>query len=132
MSSARYYTELAVAFVRGKLQDTARLSPAELIEKGLKAGLRLHKFKSNTELPRVKHVLGMLRGFCPSSILDIGSGRGTFLWPLLAEFPQPETTSIDTKSLRVQDIDAVRTGGIKNLSAARMDASHLGFVDKSF
>ena len=77
-----YFTDLATAFVRGRLGD-----PAATIDDGRKAGLRLHKFKRNTELPRVKRVLGMLRGLAPESLLDLGSGRGTFLWPLLASFP---------------------------------------------
>jgi len=132
MSADRYYTELAAAFVRGKLQDTDGLSVSELIERGLESGLRLHKFKTNTELPRVKHVLGILRGLNPSTILDIGSGRGTFLWPLLAEHPTVEITSVDTRLQRVLDISAVRKGGIENLSVAQVDAGRLAFGDKSF
>lgn len=46
-----YFTDLATAFVRGRLGN-----PAATIDDGLKAGLRLHKFKRNTELPRVKRV----------------------------------------------------------------------------
>jgi hypothetical protein len=76
-----YFTDLATAFVRGRLGD-----PAATIDDGRKAGLRLHKFKRNTELPRVKRVLGMLRGLAPDSPLDLGSGKGTFLWPLLVNF----------------------------------------------
>jgi len=76
-----YFTDLATAFVRGRLGN-----PAAAIDDGLKAGLRLHKFKRNTELPKVKRVIGMLRGLAPDSPLDLGSGKGTFLWPLLVNF----------------------------------------------
>lgn len=47
----RYFTDLATAFVRGRLGN-----PAAMIEDGLAAGLRLHKFKQNTELP-TSHLL---------------------------------------------------------------------------
>jgi len=132
MTADRYYTDLAAAFVRGKLPDTDGLSVSELIERGLESGLRLHKFKTNTELPRVKHVLGILRGLNPSSILDIGSGRGTFLWPLLAEHSTVEITSVDTRLQRVLDINAVRKGGTRNLSVAQVDAGRLAFAEESF
>jgi hypothetical protein len=32
-------------------------------------------------LPRVRKVLGVLRGVHPANLLDVGSGRGAFLWP---------------------------------------------------
>lgn len=86
----RYFTELATAFVRGRLNQ-----PDASIEAGLEAGLRLHKFKRNTELPRVRTVLGILRGLLPENLLDIGSGRGTFLWPLLASFPRSAAANKD-------------------------------------
>jgi hypothetical protein len=78
----RYFSELATAFVRGRLGD-----PSASIDDGLAAGLRLHKFKRNEDLTRVRRVLSLLRGLAPATLLDIGSGRGTFLWPLLAGFP---------------------------------------------
>ena len=106
----RYFTELATAFVRGRLGD-----PDATLEEGVDAGLRLHKFKQTAELPRVKRVLGMLHGLAPGSLLDIGSGRGTFLWPLLASFPGLSVTAIDWSERRVSDLLAVRTGGIERL-----------------
>jgi SAM-dependent methyltransferase len=123
----RYFTDLATAFVRGRLG-----APAATIEDGLAAGLRLHKFKQNTELPRVKRVLGVLRGLAPESLLDIGSGRGTFLWPLLATFPSLPVTAIDWSERRVSDLAAVRDGGVARLSVARMDVQNLTFPPRSF
>jgi hypothetical protein len=85
------YTRLAAAYVRGKLGRF--LEPAldtlnekaldEIIRFGRAEGLRLHRFKRTMGLPRVSKVLGILRGLGPASLLDIGSGRGAFLWPLL-------------------------------------------------
>jgi ubiquinone/menaquinone biosynthesis C-methylase UbiE len=123
----RYYTPLATAFVRGRLAD-----PAASIEDGIAAGLRLHKFKNDTILPRVQRVLGILRGLAPESLLDVGSGRGTFLWPLLDAFPSLAVTSIDTSEQRVSDINAVHTGGIARVKAFQMNAEQTTFPAKSF
>jgi 2-polyprenyl-3-methyl-5-hydroxy-6-metoxy-1,4-benzoquinol methylase len=126
----RYFTRLAAAYVRGRLGDAAPGgADDELIEAGLKAGLRLHKFKRNAELPRVRKVLGILRGLAPASLLDVGSGRGTFLWPLLDAFPALEVTASDTNPVRVADIAAVGAGGVANLRALRMDAAVMGLED---
>ena len=126
----RYFTRLAAAFVRGKLGRAAsQLSPEELIAEGLASGLRLHKFKRNTELPRVRKVLGILRGLAPASLLDVGSGRGTFLWPLLDAFPDLEVTAVDINPVRVADIAAVGEGGVSTLRALRMDAGGLELPD---
>ena len=123
----RYFTDLATAFVRGRLGN-----PTATIEDGIVAGLRIHKFKQNTELPRVRRVLGILRGLAPDSLLDIGSGRGTFLWPLLANFPLLPVTTIDWSERRVSDLEAVRIGGIERLTVARMDVERLTFPPQSF
>jgi SAM-dependent methyltransferase len=123
----RYFTDLATAFVRGRLGNAAAT-----INDGLDAGLRLHKFKQNCELPRVKRVLGILHGLAPKNLLDIGSGRGTFLWPLLASFPSLPVTAIDWSERRVSDLAAVRDGGVERLTVAHMDVQKLTFPARSF
>lgn len=125
----RYFTQLAAAFVRGKLAVPEGLSEEALIAFGCAAGLRLHKFKRQTELPRVKKVLGILQGLAPFSLLDIGSGRGTFLWPLLDAFPDLEVTAIDVNPVRVADINAVHAGGVETLRALEMDATAVALED---
>lgn len=128
----RYFTGLAVAFVRGKVGALPPgLSSEEIIKAGLARGLRLHKFKRNTELSRVRKVLGILQGLGPESLLDIGSGRGTFLWPLLDTFRHLQVTAIDINPVRVADINAVREGGISNLQSFRMDATEIDLEDSS-
>jgi hypothetical protein len=62
-------------------------------------------------LPRVRRALGMLKGLRPKSLLDVGRGRGVFLWPLLEQFPELEVTAIDTSVVRAHDLDAVARGG---------------------
>ncbi|BDC51426.1 hypothetical protein F183_A37420 [Bryobacterales bacterium F-183] len=123
----RYYDELATAFVRGRLKN-----PSASIEDGLRAGLRLHKFKADTTLARVQKVLGILRGIAPESLLDVGSGRGAFLWPLLDAFPETEVTSIDVLEQRVADLQAVRDGGVARLTPVLGDAQTMQFADGSF
>jgi len=73
LNDSRYFTNLAAAFVRGKLGAGPELSPEELIVLGRERGLRLHKFKCQTDLPRVKKILGLLLGLAPASLLDIGN-----------------------------------------------------------
>jgi len=125
----RYYTELAAAFVRGKI-PAARGTDDEVIALGLQEGLRLHKFKQQAELPRVRRVLGILRGLAPESLLDVGSGRGTFLWPLLAAFPDLPVLAIEVSEQRAKDLDAVRAGGVARLRAQQMDARRMTVPDR--
>lgn len=123
----RYFDELACAFVRGRLRNES----ATLAD-GVQAGLRLHKFKINTELPRVHRVIGIIRGLRPATLLDVGSGRGTFLWPLLASFPTIPVTVIEVSQQRAMDLGAVRSGGVSRLAVARMDAQKMGFTPQAF
>jgi SAM-dependent methyltransferase len=125
----RYYTELAAAFVRGKIGGADDLSPEESIGLGRARGLRLHKFKRQAELPRVRKVLGVLQGLAPASLLDIGSGRGAFLWPLLDSFQYMKVIALDRNPGRVADIDAVRRGGRGNLRTLLADATAICLAD---
>jgi ubiquinone/menaquinone biosynthesis C-methylase UbiE len=149
------YQRLAAAYVRGKLSaattspmpmpalaDPAlfaalldELSPDQLqaiIRIGLDVGLRLHRFKRTMGLPRVGKVLGILRGLQPANLLDIGSGRGAFLWPLLDAFPHLPVTCADILEHRVAGIQAVHDGGVATLVAIHADATALPFADESF
>lgn len=128
----RYYLDLAAAFVRGKLPGEFPASPGEVFRRGEAAGLRLHKFKRSETLPRVRRVLGLLRSFYPEDLLDIGSGRGVFLWSLLDGFPELRVTCVDLRKDRVEDIDAVARGGVPRLSARQGDATQLPFAAGSF
>jgi ubiquinone/menaquinone biosynthesis C-methylase UbiE len=133
MDDERYYLSLAAAFVKGRRSDIdPALPPAELFRAGEQAGLKLHKFKRTMGLPRVKRVLGVLAGLRPASLLDIGSGRGAFLWPLLDAFPALRVVAVDESSQRAGDIQAVGRGGVTRLSGLRMDARRLAFADDSF
>jgi hypothetical protein len=83
----RYFVRPATAFVLGKraMGAEVELPPAlvdrscdaltedqqrQVIDAGLTAGLRLHKFKRTMGLARVERVLGILRGLAPECLLD--------------------------------------------------------------
>ena len=149
MNEERYFLQTAAAFVRGRRQQadavtlTAaqattpldQLTPAELtaiFQAGEASGLKLHKFKRTMSLARVKRVLGVLQGLAPRNLLDVGSGRGAFLWPLLSQFPSLTVTAIDQDAQRSSDLQAVHLGGIAQLTAARADVTDLPFEDDAF
>jgi ubiquinone/menaquinone biosynthesis C-methylase UbiE len=73
----------------------------------------------------------VLHSLAPASLLDVGSGRGTFLWPLLDTFPGLEVIAADISAVRAQDIAAVRRGGFESLCALQADAAALGLADGS-
>jgi SAM-dependent methyltransferase len=144
-----HYTRLAAAYVRGKLGVNApssapaalfntpleELSEAQLetlIAAGLAVGLRLHRFKRTMGLPRVRKTLGALRGLAPERLLDVGSGRGAFLWPLLDAFPTLPVTTLDLLAHRVAVMEAVRAGGVERLRPVLGDATAMPFENCAF
>lgn len=127
-----YYVTFAAAYCRGRLGLAASLPDPDAIDRGRLEGLRLHKFKRALHLPRVRRILGILRGLSPSSLLDIGSGRDAFLWPLLDTFPELPVTTLDSNDIRVRDLCAVSEGGVGRLQASCADAHSLPFSERSF
>lgn len=128
----RYEEKLAATYVRGMGRQNPALLPPALLETPLEglsqdemeaivhagedAGLRMYHFKKKELLPRVKAVLGFLRSVQPESLLDVGSGRGVFLFPFLNQFPWTEVTAADILPHRVQMLQAIADGGIGNLT----------------
>lgn len=95
-----------------------------------------HYFKVKDDLPRVQVVLGFLHGIVPAyrcnSLLDVGSGRGVFLFPLLREFPDLKVTSLDILPHRVELLQCIHDGGIENLHPFLGDICTWDAPDKSF
>lgn len=134
----RYEVLLAAAYVRGVAQIYGKpmlssclvqtpldaLTDSELtqiLDAGAQAELKLYPFKKKENLPRVSAVLGFLRGVQPQSLLDIGSGRGVFLFPFLREFPDVPVTSLDLLLRRVEMLQALSAGGVAYLTALQGD-----------
>ncbi|MBC8071814.1 MAG: class I SAM-dependent methyltransferase [Deltaproteobacteria bacterium] len=132
MDDATHYFEPLRAFVRGRLQLVDAMADHELLLHAEAAGLRLHKFKRTGQLPRVSRVIALLRGLDPTSILDIGSGRGAFLWPLLDELRGVAVTCVDHDAQRATDIAAVARGGIARLAGLHADVGGLPLPDAAF
>lgn len=134
-----YFVRLAAAAVRGALRSgrvDLPLEPhlrnasldelnegdcARVVASGLAGGLRLHRFKRTMQLPRVAKILGWLRGFAPASLLDVGSGRGAFLWPLLDAFPGLPVTALEQSSDRAAQLAEVQLGGVTQLRVLQGD-----------
>lgn len=128
----RYYADAAAAYMRGALPAARDMDDAAAIAHGQQNGVRLHRFKRTTDLPRVRAVLGALQGIQPQNLLDIGTGRGVFLWPLLAAFPLLEVTATDLLDHRVAMLQAVHDGGIDRLGVHQMSATDLAFEAGAF
>lgn len=128
----RFMVPLLLAFIRGRLPDAVGVSDEELLHRAAQAKLRMHKFKRKSGPPRVSTVLSLLEGLRPESLLDVGSGRGAFLWPLLDRFAALPVTAIDALPHRVRDIEAVHAGGFDRVRGMLADVEVLSMADDAF
>lgn len=146
------YKDLAVAYVRGCASKGKLSLPEELVQQPLEsltddqkdelvsygkaAELKMHYFKEKDELARVQPVMGFLRGMVASgyirTLLDVGSGRGAFLFPLLTTFPGLDVTSIDILPHRVDLLHSIEQGGLDNLHAMEKNLCDWDIPDGSF
>lgn len=144
-----YYTKLAAAYIRGYAKRTSQIpirkelmgmelddllvdDLEEILQDGKDGRAKLYAFKdTHTDLPRVRRVLGFLKSIPFNSLLDVGSGRGVFLFPFLQEFPWVDVTSVDILDHRVEFLQDISSGGIINLKAVKADLCSQPFPDKS-
>ncbi len=118
---------------RGKTLDVLNSDQVDaLIQLAKENQLKLHHFKRTSLLPRVEKVLGHINTFYPKTLLDIGTGRGVFLWPLLDFYPNIDVTCIDVLSKRIEFLEHVRNGGILNIAPKLSDIQTVDFPDNSF
>ena len=139
----RYDTTMMAAYVRGVVKGSGPLfeAPLEklseedclrLLDAGRERALKIHYFKRHEALPRVKAAMGFLRGIQPESLLDVGSGRGVFLFPFMREFPWVPVTSLDILEKRVALLNAIHDGGVENLTALNASICDWDAPDGSF
>ena len=126
---AACYENALNAYVRGSGCPVA--AGTSVYDAGKAAGLKVHYFKRSELLPRVRVVLGFLQGFAFGSLLDVGSGRGAFLWPFLEAFPDKEVHVVDLLERRVALHRAVAAGGAFNLHVHEGDVRVLDLPDGS-
>ena len=104
-----------------------------ILHAGEENDMKLYRFKNtHDDLPRVRRVLGFLRGVQFESLLDVGSGRGVFLWTCLNAFPFAQVNAIDLLPQWGEVYSAVRDGGITRLSGHVGDVADADFPAKSF
>jgi ubiquinone/menaquinone biosynthesis C-methylase UbiE len=130
ITDASHYLALAAAYVRGVVGD-GELDDDAAVARGERDGLRLHRFKRTSQLPRVRAVLGALRGFGVTSLADLGSGRGVFVWPLLDALPEVVITATDLLAHRARVFAQVARGGVAGLRVVRCDATALPLADRA-
>ncbi len=142
------YTLLAAAYVRSCMAEQNGSVPSEwlhtpleqltpqqcraIMDYGIQQGWKLHHFKEKEELPRVRMAEGFLRAVYPQSLLDVGSGRGAFLFPFLRDFPHTPVTSLDILPHRVAFLQRLHDGGIHRLTAIQEDICTWQAPDNSF
>lgn len=142
------FNDLMLAYIRGYIKnnninvnnnlinkDINSLDECEIIELisiGKDLDLKLYYFKEKEDLARVNIVLGFLKAIYPSSLLDVGSGRGVFLFPLLREFSYMNVTTIDILDKRVELLKYIKDGGISNLNVLKDDICTFNIEDNSY
>ena len=133
MTEQLYYEKLAEAYVLGYImRHDLDIQPSSMIEWAKEQNLKIYHFKKKEYLPRVKRVLGFLKGISFENMLDVGSGRGVFLFPFLEEFPWIDVTSIDILPKRVEFLENIRLGGIDYLHVNEANLCTQPFPENSF
>ena len=118
--------------IQKPLNELTEEDKAILETAGREAELKLYRFKNMGELARVQKAIGFLKGVWPESLLDVGSGRGVFLFPFLEAFPSVPVTSADILSYRVEFLKDIALGGISTLTAVEENIVTWNAPEKSF
>ncbi len=112
-------------------EDCAGLAEERILEISQAHNLKVH-FLKRLENPRISWPVGKLSGIRPESILDIGSGKGWFLWHILKALPGIKITSVDIRPKQVERIRVVAEAADLPIAALVGDVHSLPFADQSF
>ncbi len=125
----RYYFGLLRSALLGKLKRHGKDEPEieklydemQLLSVATEEGIKTHYFKRSNVLPRVQKTFGFLKSIGFTSLLDVGSGRGAFVFPLLDGFSGISVTAIDLLDERVEFLRDVSLGGEYDFSVEKAD-----------
>lgn len=92
----------------------------------MKSNPKLYETKNINVLPRVTKTIGILKSFYPKNLLDIGTGRGVFIFELIKQIPTIDITCIDKSFYRTNQLK------INKIKAFQQNVLNLGFEDNSF
>jgi hypothetical protein len=109
---AHWHLDLVLAYVRGASPGLTEDDPGRLLSAARERGLDLDPFKRSRTLPRISAVMAMLYSLAPSSLVDLGTGRGRLLWQLLETMPALDIVTVDQDPTHVGRVEAMRAGGI--------------------
>ena len=124
-----YCQEVLHSYLSARLNRTSSFE--KLIKIADSKNIDYHNFK-NSKLPRVEKVIGMLKGIKPPSILDIGFGRGKFLYPFLEEFGNYNITAIEKSISSIQEALYLNKEGYPNLTLSFSDLFDNEWKNKTF
>lgn len=143
-----YFGRIGAAYVCGLFGTDAGFPAAELcripfgaltdeeietlFRAGMEKGLKMYRFKrTHEDLPRVRRVLGILKSLQFESLMDVGSGRGVFLFPFLDQFPWVSVTATDVLEDKTKFLDTIHRGGMENLTVVNADICSQPLPDNS-
>lgn len=128
---SRYYEAPVVAWIRACRPEAPDLDPEALVDWARAQGIDLHRYKRKDALARVSRVIGMLRGLAPTSLMDLGTGRGTALWPMMEALPQLPVTAVEFAPHRAAQLRDV-AAGLPLLEPVEANGAKLPFPDGAF
>ena len=117
-----YYEPLLYAFILGRTGE--RVTSVEDAQIAAELyGLRISKFLRKPPLPRVLKTLELIREVNPNpeSILEVGCGRGTAMWPMMEALAGTRFYGADSYEGRGGDLRAMRDAGVAQIG----DGYHL-------
>lgn len=132
MDASTHYLEPLQAFVRHRTRLEAEAPWDDCLRAALASGQDLRPFKRARVMPRVAAAIGVVRALGPTTLLDIGSGRGGFVWPALEALRTPSLVTVERSRRALELLGSVRAGGLRRLQPVEADASALGFGAGAF
>lgn len=129
--SEKYYIDFVKEYLKNFINDVSSLNNEEIIEKSILHEIDIHMFKkSPRSIPRIIKTIGIIKQIHPLSLLEIGCGKGVFLWTLLKEFPNMEVTAIDKNKNNIDRLKKVNHNNKFNLKIFEEDISLKKSYDK--